>query len=276
VKQSWTMKVFLYGIAGLWIIFAAFPMYWVIIGSLKSYSEMYSKIPTFFPHSFTLSNFAKMSELGFYTTYLNTIKVTLIATGVGVLVALISGYSLMKIKFPGQKTIARSILIAYLVPESLLVIPLYKLIKAFFLFDTHIGLILAYISASVPYCTWMMMGYFKSVPDELVEAAVVEGSSHLTTLRKIMIPVVSPGIVATIIYSFVIAWNELLYPMIFVVSQHKYLAPVRLVRLVQGDTAMNWQYLMAGSTFMVIPPVILFVLLQRFVVQGLSAGSVKG
>ena len=270
-------RIFIYVSAILWGIFVIFPFYWMLNSSLKTHSEMYQFNQTFYPHNLSFGSYTKLiNQMGFLHHYANSLFVTFVTTFLSIIIAFMAAYSLTKLRYPGRKLLGRSVLVSYLVPYSLLVIPLYILLDSFALLDTFFGLILAYMSAAVPFCTWLLMGYFRSIHSELIDAALIDGCTHFGVMWRVILPITFPGLVTTVIYCFVTAWNMLLYPLVLINSQSKYLLPVLMSRFVTGDTTFNWGVMLAGAVLITVPPALFFLFLQRFVRQGLGAGSVKG
>jgi multiple sugar transport system permease protein len=169
----------------------------------------------------------------------------------------------------------RVILFKYVLPTALLFVPLYTIVTTFGLGNTLQALMLTCLSFTVPFCTWMLMGYFRSIPPELEEHAMVDGCSKVGALVRILLPLSAPGLVASAIFSFTLAWNEFLLALVFTVDQQTMTVPIRLSMMIVGDQYI-WGQLMAGAVLASVPVAILYFLGQRFVVQGLAAGSVKG
>jgi len=171
--------------------------------------------------------------------------------------------------------IGRLILFKYLLPTAMLFVPLYAIVVSLGLGNTLRSLMLTYLSFTVPFCTWMLMGYFRSIPPELEEHAMVDGCTKVGALIRILLPLSAPGLVASAIFSFTLAWNEFLLALVFTMDQSTMTVPIKLSMMVVGDQYI-WGQLMAGAVLASVPVAILYFLGQRFVVQGLAAGSVKG
>ena len=168
-----------------------------------------------------------------------------------------------------------AVLITYLVPPSILFIPLYAQIRTFGLADSLAGLIAAYPSFTVPFVTWLMMGYFESIPVELEEAAMIDGATRFGAFRRVILPLAAPGVLAAALYAFTQAWNEFLYALVFITNVKLRTLPVGLSSFITGDV-YGWGYLMAGAVLTTLPVIVVYIYLQKFMVEGLTAGSVKG
>lgn len=268
------------GLAWLGVAFfltvALFPIYWMIATSFKLDAEMYTINPTFFPIKPTLRNFTLLFKNQPFATQLwNSFFISGFVTMLSVAFGALAAYSLTRLRYPGRDVISGAVFFVYLVPASLLVIPMYILIDYLDLVDTYSSLILAYLTFTVPFSTWMMKGYFETIPVDLEEAAMVDGASRLVALIRITLPLAGPGLVAAAIFTFTLSWNEYLFALVFISEADLKTAPVGLAALINQDVFL-WGQIMAGAMIMSIPIVTLYILAQRFVVTGLTAGAVKG
>jgi multiple sugar transport system permease protein len=190
-------------------------------------------------------------------------------------VGTIGAYALARLKFMGRAFMSSAVLITYLVPPSILFIPLYAQIRAFGMSDSLAGLIATYPSFTVPFVTWLLMGYFESIPLELEEAAMIDGATRFGAFRRVILPLAAPGVMAAALYAFTQAWNEFLYALVFITNVKLRTLPVGLSTFITGDV-YGWGYLMAGAVLTTLPVIAVYIYLQKYMVEGLTAGSVKG
>jgi multiple sugar transport system permease protein len=194
-----------------------------------------------------------------------------VATAIGT----IGAYALARLRFLGRAFLSSATLITYLVPPSILFIPLYAQIRTMGLADSLAGLVAAYPSFTVPFVTWLLMGYFGSIPEELEEAAMIDGATRFGAFRRIILPLAAPGVLAAGLFAFTQAWNEFLYALVFISDVKQRTLPVGLSTFITGDV-YGWGYLMAGAVLTTLPVIAVYTYLQRYMVEGLTAGSVKG
>jgi multiple sugar transport system permease protein len=253
-----------------------FPFYWMTITSFKSEEQMRSVVSMFWPKPLVTENYRQLlSKTDFAAWYGNSVFVavssTLVATGVGT----IGAYALARLRFFGRGFMASATLITYLVPPSILFIPLYAQMRNLGLANSLAGLIAAYPSFTVPFVTWLLMGYFESIPEELEEAAMIDGATRFGAFYRIVLPLSAPGVLAAGLYAFTQAWNEFLYALVFITDGRLRTLPVGLASFITGDV-YGWGYLMAGAVLTTLPVIGVYIYLQKYMVEGLTAGSVKG
>jgi multiple sugar transport system permease protein len=258
------------------LMIVVFPFYWMIVTSFKSEDQMRSVVSMFWPSPFATENYDQLvRKTEFVSWYGNSIIVsvssTLLATAVGTLGA----YALARLRFRGRGFMASATLITYLVPPAILFIPLYAQIRNLGLANSLAGLIVAYPSFTVPFVTWLLMGYFESIPEELEEAAMIDGATRFGAFRRIVLPLAAPGLLAAALYAFTQAWNEFLYALVFITDARLRTLPVGLASFITGDV-YGWGYLMAGAVLTTLPVIAAYIYLQKYMVEGLTAGSVKG
>jgi multiple sugar transport system permease protein len=258
------------------LVIVVFPFYWMIVTSFKSEDQMRSVISMFWPSPFATENYDQLiRKTEFVSWYGNSVIVsvssTLLATAVGTLGA----YALARLRFRGRGFMASATLITYLVPPAILFIPLYAQIRNLGLANSLAGLIVAYPSFTVPFVTWLLMGYFESIPEELEEAAMIDGATRFGAFRRIVLPLAAPGLLAAALYAFTQAWNEFLYALVFITDARLRTLPVGLASFITGDV-YGWGYLMAGAVLTTLPVIAAYIYLQKYMVEGLTAGSVKG
>ncbi len=256
-------------------LIAVFPLVWVLLCSVKSSGELTSNPTRFFPKHFTLENFTHViHDLGFAKNIGNSLIIAIITTCIAIVISSMAAYGIVRF-FPKLGSIMSKVLVAtYMFPPILLAIPYSMVMAKLGLVNTRIGLIIVYLSFSVPYAVWMLVGFFKTVPLGIEEAAKVDGANKFQTFIQIVLPLVMPGIVATAIYTFINAWNEFLYSLILINSTDKMTVSVALKSL-QGAEILNWGDMMAASALVVVPSVIFFMFIQNKIAGGMTEGAVK-
>jgi multiple sugar transport system permease protein len=252
-----------------------FPIYWMVITSLKLPKEIY-RLPSLWPKVFTGSNYHTLIYKDhFLTNVKNSLIVALTVTVISLFVSSFAAYSVVRFKYRFKGLIGRVILFAYLTPTSLLFIPLSIIIARLHMGNSLYGLIIVYLTFSLPLSTWLLQGYFRAVPRELEEQAMVDGSTRMGALFRILLPLSAPGLAAVSIFTFTGAWNELLLALIFITSESKRTVPLGINYLITSDV-LPWGTLMAGGVLSSLPVMILYFLAQRFMISGATSGSVKG
>ncbi len=267
---------FSYGVLGVLLVMVLFPFYWMTITSFKSEDQMRSLVSMFWPSPIVFENYDQLLRKTDFTSWFTNsaivaVSSTLLATAVGT----IGAYALARLRFRGRAFMSSATLITYLVPPSILFIPLYAQIRTLGLSDSLAGLIAAYPSFTVPFVTWLLMGYFESIPVELEESAMIDGATRFGAFRRIILPLAAPGVLAAALYAFTQAWNEFLYALVFITDVKQRTLPVGLSSFITGDV-YGWGYLMAGAVLTTVPVIVVYIYLQKYMVDGLTAGSVKG
>lgn len=260
-------------------MFALFPFIWMISTSLKTNAEIYSVNPSFIPKDPTVSGYVNMfttetSTFDFKQWAANSVFVAFFTTAFSMIIAVLGGYGISRYRFKGRGALTYIVLTTQVLPGSLLMIPLYIIMSNFGLLDTKTGLMLAYVTFTVPFCTWMMKGFFDSIPVSLEEAAKVDGAGTLRCFFTVVLPLTVPGLVSTGLFAFINGWNEYLFASSFMQSYSNWTLPVGIASF-KGQYATDWGTLMAGSVLITIPVVILFLCLQKHLVGGMTAGAVK-
>src|SRR6185437_8244801 len=200
-----------------------------------------------------------------------SVLVTLVTTTLAMLIGTLAAYAIVRLSFRGREFFARAAVVTYLVPGSLLFIPMFQVIYSIGLIDNIVGLMVTYLTFTVPFATWMMIGYFRNVPGELEDAALVDGCSRVQALAWIMIPISLPALAVVALFAFTLSWNEFLYALVFIGSDSQKTLTVGLIGLVRGDT-FPWGPMMAAALLGALPPTIVYIFSQRWVVSGLAAG----
>jgi multiple sugar transport system permease protein len=230
----------------------------------------------FWPDPWTTEQFtALLTQTKFTNWYVNTITVSLCSTAISVFVASLGAYGLVRLKWRGANPLSTSVLVAYLMPAVLMFIPMYVILTELKLINTLWALMITYPSVVLPFATWLMMGYYRSIPEELEDAALIDGCTRFQAYYKVVLPLVRPALLAVALFAVTQAWNEFLYAYMFLRSNEVFTLPVGLNQLIVGDV-QPWGLLMAASLLTALPVVIIYMLGQRFMVAGLTAGSVKG
>jgi multiple sugar transport system permease protein len=246
--------------------------------SLKTDRELYdlAAVPVLIRQGPTLEHYYKLLwETGFLTWINNSLVVTLLATTVSVVIGTIAAYALARLKFFGVGPFGTGIFVTYLVPTSLLFLPLAQVVHWIGLADSKWALVVTYPTFLVPFCTWLLMGYFRTVPKEIEECAMVDGATRLQALIRIILPIAIPGLVCAILFAFTLSWNEFIYALTFTSSSEEITASVGVTQeLIRGDIYF-WGGLMAGAVLASVPIVILYVFFLDYYVSGLTAGAVK-
>jgi multiple sugar transport system permease protein len=251
------------------------PLYWIIATSLKTDLQVY-RDPGLIPLAPTLSNYQTVLFTTNFLLYMkNSVEVAVVTTALSMIFGSAAAYAIARLRFTGRGAVARSLVVSYLVPGSLLFISLFEVLTNLNLTNKLTGLMVVYLSFTLPFCTWLMIGYFRSIPVELEEAALVDGCTRLRALVHIILPLTLPALVVVALFSFTQSWNEFLYALIFISDDSQKTFTVGLIGLIQGDT-LPWGLMMAAATMGIIPPLIVYVISQRWIVSGLAAGSVKG
>lgn len=268
-------KIVAYALLVVLALMILFPIYYMGIVSLKLPRDIY-RSPSLLPVNATLKNYIDLfTKMDFLLALRNSLIVAGMATVVSVLISVLAAYSLVRLRYRFRDWIGRLILFTYLTPSALLFIPLSVIVARLGLGNTLHGLIFVYLTFATPLSTWLLMGYFRSIPADLEEQAMVGGATRLVALFRVVMPLVAPGLIAVSVFTFTGAWNELLLALIFITSPDKRTVPVEVSYLITGDV-FRWGLIMAGSVAAAAPVMILYYVGQRFVVQGLAAGAVKG
>ena len=275
MREPLSIRAITYGLLALFVLVVAVPLFWMVATALKSNKDLYEDF-SYWPHRPTIEHFVRVIQRDdLLTNIRNSLAVASTTTVVTVVVSAFAAFSIVRYRYRGREWVGRLILFKYLLPTAMLFVPLYAIVVAMGLGNTLKSLMLTYLSFTVPFCTWMLMGYFRSIPPELEEHAMVDGCTRIGALFRILFPLSAPGIVASAIFSFTLAWNEFLLALVFTSDQATMTVPIKLSMMVVGDQYI-WGQLMAGAVLASVPIAILYFLAQRFIVQGLAAGAVKG
>jgi multiple sugar transport system permease protein len=276
--RRWAL-IMAYAFLLLFVVFFLFPPFYMLLTSLKTNREIaaLSTNPWIIEMGVTFTHYIDLlTKTAFPTYFLNTAIVTLCVVAITMVFSVLAAYALSRLKFWGAGVLATGIFLTYLVPDTLLFIPLFKIIGALGLLNSKWALVLIYPTLTVPFCTWIMIGYFSSIPRELDEAALIDGANHMQMLLKVFVPVALPGIIAAMIFAFTVSWAAFLYPLAFIYSDSEMVLTVGTVTtLIRGDV-FHWGGLMAGALLAAAPPVIIYAFLMDYYIAGLTSGATKG
>ncbi len=276
--------VWSYFFLGLFVVFFLTPPVYMLITSLKTNAEISAAATSpWWIAAPTLDNYIELLTTSTYLTFFrNSALVSVLVVAITMLVSIPAAFALARMKFWGSTTLATGVFLTYLIPETLLFIPLFKIFVTFTdltgieLINKWYVLVLLYPTLTVPFATWIMIGYFGSIPKELDEAALIDGASYLQVLTKIFIPVALPGIIAATIFAFTVSWAQFLYPLAFTTSADQLVLPVGIITtLIRGDV-FTWGQIMTGALLGAAPPLIIYAFLMDYYIAGLTAGATKG
>lgn len=259
---------------GFFTLWTLFPIYWIVSTSLKPNSEIYGDA-ALWPRSLTFIHFDEIfNQTRFGTYFRNSLEVSVLTTVCAMAIGVLAAYALTRLTFTGRTFVARSVIVTYLVPGSLLFIPVFQLAYTLGLTDKALGLVVVYLIGTVPFCTWLAISYFNTIPHELEDAAMVDGANRLQSLLFIILPLALPALAVIALFAFTNSWNEFLFALLLIGRDSEKTIPAGLAGLINGDV-FQWGALMAGALITALPPVAIYVLAQRWVVSGLASGAVK-
>ncbi|WP_234685669.1 carbohydrate ABC transporter permease [Bradyrhizobium monzae] len=280
--RTWALR-WSYFFLVLFAIFFLTPPVYMLITSLKSSAEISAATNPWWVFHPTLSNYVELlTSNQFLRFFWNSSIISIVVVIVTMLISIPAAFALARMKFWGSATLATGVFLTYLIPDSLLFIPLFKMLAVIqdftgiTLLNRWYVLVFIYPTLTVPFCTWIMIGYFASIPKELDEAAIIDGASWLQTLLRIFIPVALPGLIAATIFAFTVSWAQFLYPLVFTTSIDQLVLPVGITTtLIKGDV-FNWGQIMTGALLGAAPPLIIYAFLMDYYIAGLTAGATKG
>ncbi|MFZ0218263.1 MAG: carbohydrate ABC transporter permease [Candidatus Dormiibacterota bacterium] len=274
-RRSPGRRLVLVGGLALLTVWTLIPIAWMALTSIKPTADLYAK-PSLWPRDMTSQNYATVLTQSEFTTWLrNSVVVAVCTTLIAMVVGMLAAYAMTRLDFRGKRLIGNVTIISYLIPPAILFIPLFQIALQFHLSNKAVGLIPIYLIFSVPFCTWLAVSYFRTIPAELEEAALVDGANRLQVLGRIIVPLSLPALAVIALFSFTQSWNEFLFALILISSGPQETLPVGLANYIIGDV-LEWGPLMAGSLLASLAPVLIYFLAQRWVVTGLVAGATKG
>ena len=264
-------------VLALIILFELIPFYWVVITSFKTTRQWTSFESVFWPDPWTLDQYIALlgGKRAFGLWYRNTTVVAIFSTLISVVVASMGAYGLTRLRWRGSSFFASIVLIAYLMPAVLMFIPIYRIFSILGLTNNLTGLMIAYPTFGLPFALWLLMGYYASIPQELEEAALIDGCNHFKAWYKVVLPLAAPALLAASLFSITLAWKEFIFAYVFIHKERLFTLSVGLAQMIIGDV-LPWGELMAAALLMAIPVIVIYTLGQRFMVAGLTAGAVKG
>ncbi len=275
VGQSKLNIAVMYVFLSLLSLIAVFPLIWIILSSFKTSGEMANHPLSMLPKQFTLEYYSRvLHNLHFTSNIKNSLIVSLSATLVTIVVSALAAYGIVRFFPKAGKKMTKLLITTYMFPPILLAVPYSIIIIKIGLVNTWTGLVITYLSFSIPYAIWMLIGFFQTVPLEIEEAAHVDGAGKIRVFLQIVLPIVSPGVVATAIYTFINTWNEFLFALLLINTSEKMPISVALYSLT-GSEILDWGEMMAASVIVIVPSIIFFMLIQKKIAGGLSDGSVK-
>lgn len=264
------------------LILVLLPIYWMVNTSFKFQPEIFRMPPTLFPKNFTFSNYFSIffgdlsSSIPFLTYFKNSMIVSIATVIITLILSTPAAYAFSRSRFMGKRTLIYLVLISQMLPIVLILIPLYITFKNLGLLSTYLGLILPYLMFTLPFSIWMLKGYFDSIPRELDEAAKVDGCSRLQAMLRVVLPNVRPGLTATAIITFIMAWDEFIIALTIMDKNEMRTLPVGIIQSFVGQFSIKWGEMMAASVITTIPVVIIFIFLGKHLIGGLTRGAVKG
>jgi multiple sugar transport system permease protein len=279
IGRGWMIATYI-GLV-IFLIWTLVPFLWMLLASLKTNKEIYDDF-TLVPKHLYFGHYADLlrgsggskASGSFRQWLLNSTYISVTVTALSVALGALAAYSITRLHFTGRAMLARGLIFTYLIPNSLLFIPLFTIVARLHLVDTLQAMMLVYPTFTLPFCTWMMASYFRSIPIELEEAARVDGCTRIGSLFKVVLPLAAPAVAVVAIFAFTQSWNEFLYALVFTNSLSSRTVTVGLTQML-GEDVFFWGQMMAGALITAVPPVVLYMVAQRFVIRGLAAGGVK-
>lgn len=269
-------RLILYGILAVLVLAATFPFYWMLLTSLKTGRAVFDTSQVLLAQGLTLQNYVDL----FRTTAIMrwvwiTAALAAASTVIALVIGILAAYSITDFQYRGRRFISFAVFLSYVIPQAMLFIPLFLLLNAIHLVNTFLGLVLAYQTFCVPFCTWLLLGYFRTLPKELKDAALIDGCTPIGVLWRVILPLAAPGVATAAIFSFTQCWNEFLYAASLAQSGQMKTLSLGIAGFLVSDIFI-WGQMMAAAIISTVPMLLLFIFLQRYVVQGLTMGSVKG
>ncbi|MEW6755589.1 MAG: carbohydrate ABC transporter permease [Candidatus Latescibacterota bacterium] len=264
-----------YTLGSLSVLALVLPLIWVVTTSVRPLSEVIKSPPIVFPRALTFSAYVELWDAAPFDRYfLNSFTISLATALIALAFSIGAAYAFARFTFRGSSLLLMLVVMSQMLPGSSLLIPLFQVIRGLGLLDTHVGMVLIYTGFAIPFCTWLLNGYFRAIPAELEQAALIDGCSRLQLLYRIVLPLAAPAVIAVGTFAFLLSWNEFLFAFVFTKSRALTI-PVGLRSAFLGEYVNKYDQLFAASLIFSLPPVAIFVGLQRYFVQGLTAGAVK-
>jgi multiple sugar transport system permease protein len=275
-QTSAPARVLRVALLGLWLVITLFPLYWILVTSFKDPGSIAAFPLRYLPAPWSLDNYLSLFRAASFGTYMsNSLLVAITAAAVATLISLLSAYTLARFEFRAKGTLLMAFLVTQMIPAFIALGPLYVMMVDLQLVDRLGGLVLLYVAMCIPFCTIMLRGFFENVPDALEEAAMVDGCSRLTALFRVIVPVMTPGIMAAFIFNFVNCWNELFLSVTLMNSDRNKTIPTALNGFISSFN-IEWGPMAAAAVLTIVPTMVMFALASRWIVEGLTSGAVKG
>ncbi len=261
---------------GLWLVLTLFPLYWIVVTAFKPTSDIYRFPLEYWPSTFSMENFAGLFSRANFGTYLvNSLIIATVSAAIVTVISLLSGYIIARFEFRARGAVILAFLVTQMIPAFIALGPLYQLMVTLGLVNDRTGLVFVYIAMCIPFSTIMLRGFFENVPDALEEAAMIDGCSRIGALFRILVPVMTPGIVAAFIFNFVSCWNELFLSVTLLTSDANKTVPTALNGFITSYN-IDWGSMSAAAVLTIVPTMVMFAFASKYIVQGLTAGAVKG
>jgi len=259
------------------VLLTAFPLVWMVITSVKPQFELFRIPPTFWPEQVTFEHYERLLwETPFLTYMRNSLVLATATTLLVVAVATLGAHSLVRFRYPGRERLAQLVLFTYLLPSVVLIIPLYLMMVWLGVANTLLSLVIAYTTFALPYALWLLRSFMQGIPDDLENAALVDGASRMGAFVDVILPQALPGIISTSLFTFILSWNEYLYALVLVNTDAARPLTTGVMSMLISAFNIEWSLLMAASVMMSVPLIIIFAFLQKFLTSGFGAGGVKG
>lgn len=269
-------RIFIYIVISIFLLFALFPIMWIISTSFKNPTEAVSIPPTWIPERITFNNYVRIWGMQpMLRFFLNSLIVSISTIIVSVLAGALTAYGISRFRLKYKNIILTIILLTQMVPGVLLIVPYFILMKNFHLLNTYLSLIIAYTSFTLPVVTWILMGFFETIPRALDEAALIDGCSRISVFFRIILPLSTPALVSTMIFTFIVSWTEYLFPLVLISKREMLLMTTGIASFI-GQFRISWGELMAAGVVSILPILIIFSFLDKYLIEGLTRGSVKG
>jgi multiple sugar transport system permease protein len=274
-KTNKTTLIISYAILIFFVALVVFPLLWIISTAFKSQKALFDLPPQIIPKHPTLEAVRQVwIDHPFLLYFKNSIIVVTLSTLISVIFSTLAGYGISRFKFHGRGAFMAFLLGSQLFPSIMLLIPFYKIYMSLHLINTYAALVITYVSFTIPFCTWIMRGYFNGISKDLDQSAAIDGAGRTRVFRSVILPIAWPGVAATTIYSFIAGWNEYMFALVLTNTEEMKTVPVGLGQM-SSEYRIDWSQMMAASLFAIIPLLIIFIFLNRYFVSGLSAGAVK-
>lgn len=259
------------------VLAVAFPLFWMLVTSVKPQSELFRRPPTLLPEAWTLEHYIRLlTKTEFLTYFRNSVILSVSTTVIVVAVATLGAYSLVRFRYRGRESLAFLVLFTYLLPSVVLIIPLYLMLVSLGLSNTILSLVIAYTTFALPYALWLLRSFMAGIPEDLESAALVDGASRLGAFRDVILPQLLPGIISAGLFTFILSWNEYLYALVLVNSNDARPLTTGVMNMLISSFNIEWSLLMAASVMMSVPLIVVFAFFQSYLTRGFGAGAVKG